>query len=114
MFLGHIGIGFVAKWFLPTLPLWFLIMNSMLLDLLFFVFMKLGIESIGGDITWSHSFSMAIVWSILASLFTYIIYKNIGSGLIVGLLVFSHWILDYISWNTPMPLFSAPNHQSWD
>ena len=103
--LAHLGIGFAAKGAAPKLPVWALIMAAFGPDLiaisLFFL----------PKITWfHHGLIMAIVWSLLGISLTFVVMKhgkkdqNISRNtlifhcLFIGLLVFSHWILDFIGW----------------
>ena len=40
---------------------------------------------------------MAMVWSVLAGLVAALISRNTRISIIIGLLVFSHWVVDFIS-----------------
>jgi hypothetical protein len=42
---------------------------------------------------------MALVWTALAGLLAWRVYHSRRAGLVIGLVVFSHWVLDFISWN---------------
>jgi len=113
--LAHLGIGFASKNVLPHVPLWVLLVCSMLLDLLSFVFILIS------PALWiHHGLFMAFAWSILGrisfgiisnykaneqielkkAIFT--INKN---NIIIGMLIFSHWILDFIGW--PMTVLDS-------
>ena len=123
--LAHIGIGLVAKRIAPQIPLWALLISVMTIDILSFIFLFA---------TWiSHGLFMAIVWSIVSMLLTAFVRIRLTSrgdqnqgrnlsiwrmdiwqtSIIIGLLVFSHWVLDFIGWpmsalnpNAPgVPLF---------
>ncbi|MHA2183291.1 MAG: hypothetical protein ACXAAH_17880 [Promethearchaeota archaeon] len=108
--LAHIGIGFAAKRFFPNLPLWSLLISVMAIDLLVSIFFFA---------TWiTHGLFMSVIWSIVAMLITALItmYQNskieqsgtrksinlnmvnIKNTFVIGLLVFSHWVLDFIGW----------------
>ncbi|MBY8991479.1 MAG: hypothetical protein KGD58_12050 [Candidatus Lokiarchaeota archaeon] len=108
--LAHIGIGLAAKRLFPKIPLWALLISVMAIDILAGVFFFA---------TWiSHGLFMAIIWSIIAMLITALFRVYLGSkneqdkklnsgiwslevfyiSLSVGLLVFSHWVLDFIGW----------------
>ncbi|MBY9008615.1 MAG: hypothetical protein KGD74_01960 [Candidatus Lokiarchaeota archaeon] len=107
---AHFGIGLAAKRFFPKIPLWALLISVMAIDILSFIFIFA---------LWpSHGLFMAVVWSASAMLITALITaflkskkeqdKNMTSALwnieilytsmIIGLLVFSHWVLDLIGW----------------
>lgn len=94
--IAHISTGFAGKWIAPRVPLWVLLIASELIDLLWIVFWFTGLEGINGA-PWSHSLAMSLVWSVLAGGIVAAIYRHIKSGLAVGLIVFSHWIIDYIT-----------------
>ena len=104
--LGHFATGFAAKAVGPKIPLWVLLAASWLLDILYFLFVFLGLES-AQNIThpgavpspYSHGLSMALVWTALAGVLAWRFYRSPRSGLLIGLVVFSHWVLDFLSWN---------------
>ena len=98
--LGHIGLGFAAKPLVPKVHLPLLLLATELIDLLWGVFYFTGIDknSVGsGSAPWSHSLFMSAIWSVLAALIAYRIYHDRRSGIVIGLLVFSHWIIDFIT-----------------
>lgn len=48
-------------------------------------------------IPWSHGLFMAAVWSLLGFALAFLLSRHLRTGLIIGALVFSHWVLDFIS-----------------
>jgi hypothetical protein len=54
-------------------------------------------------IAWSHGLFMAAVWSMIAFALAALILRDRRTSLAIGLLVFSHWVLDFIS----HPMFST-------
>jgi hypothetical protein len=40
---------------------------------------------------------MSVIWSVAAALLGIFIYRDRRSGIIIGLLVFSHWVVDLIT-----------------
>jgi hypothetical protein len=110
--LAHIGIGLLAKKFAPKASLWLLIVGAMMLDIIWVLFFYLPFKWI------SHGLFMAIIWSILSFFICLIITKIMNSkkaksstsspsvmrhpiiqtSIFFGLLVFSHWVLDFIGW----------------
>jgi len=77
----------------------------MFIDILSFIFIS--------AIWISHGLFMSVIWSIIAMITTALITKrlNLKSNyllitMIIGLLVFTHWILDFIGW--PMSVIN-PN-----
>ena len=96
--LGHIGFGLAAKPIAPKVHLVFLLIASELIDILWGLFYFTGIDTgvATNSFPWSHSLFMSMIWSALAALFIILIYKDLRSGLVIGLLVFSHWVFDFI------------------
>jgi hypothetical protein len=116
---GHLGIGFAAKRVAPKAPLWALLVATEVLDLLCFLFMTIGIESMGSttidlsqgiqylspaSVPWSHGLFMSLVWSVLAGAIGYLVYRDRRTGVVLGLVVFSHWVLDLIVHLPDLPL----------
>ena len=104
--IGHLAIGFAAKPGSPRIPLGVLLAASWLLDFLYFIFAFAGLESVENltkpgtvPTPYSHGLFMALVWTTLAGLLAWRIYHSRRAGLVIGLVVFSHWVLDFISWN---------------
>jgi membrane-bound metal-dependent hydrolase YbcI (DUF457 family) len=117
--LGHLAVGLAAKPSTPEVPLWLLLAASETNDLLYFVFSSVGLEAKAGftmDLVhgvsyvrqsinpWSHGLFMSILWSALAAVLAYIFYRSRRSAGIVALVVFSHWILDFLM-HSNLPLF---------
>lgn len=59
---------------------------------------------------WSHSLGMALIWSMLGGFIFYLYKHNIKQALMIGLLVFSHWILDFIVWDNLPIFFDSSQH----
>ena len=57
-----------------------------------------------GNMPWSHGLFMCVVWSILAALIAYLIYHDKRTSFIVGILVISNWLLDFIVHPPELPL----------
>jgi hypothetical protein len=109
--MGHFSVGLAAKPAAPGVPLGVLLLATWLLDALAIVFGLTGIESGGSaGFPWSHGLFMAAVWSVLAALLVARIYHDQRAGAVIGLLVFSHWVLDLVS--HPIP-FSSFSWRSW-
>jgi len=116
---AHFGIAFVAKPAAPKLPLLVLLAASVALDLLSFGFIALGIERAGqsrislegglqlvvpGLVPWSHGLFMALLWSLLFAGLAYLTYRDRRTSAILGMVVFSHWVLDFIVHSADLPL----------
>ena len=117
MFIGHFAIGLLArkKETQPSLALMFVAVQF--LDLLWPVLVLMGIESLAIDpgntklthldfeyYPYSHSLLMALVWSVLFGVVYYVFKKNRNGALLLGGLVFSHWVLDLITHRPDLPL----------
>jgi len=103
---GHLAIAFAAKPVATKAPLWLLLTATEILDLLAFAFMAIGIEHVAPEpsFAWSHGLFMSIVWSVITGAIAFLLFKNHRTGIIIGLLVFSHWVLDFISHYRDLPL----------
>jgi len=109
--LGHIGFGFAAKPIAPKVHLVVLLIASELIDILWGIFYFIGIdrECAGIDSSpWSHSLVMSVIWSVLSALLVARLYNDRRSGIVVGLLVFIHWVIDFITHPMGAILGSAP------
>jgi hypothetical protein len=103
---GHIAIAFAAKAAAPKPALWVLIAATEVLDLLCFGFLAAGIERTGPVplLHWSHGLFMSLVWTAVAGAVAFLFYRDRRAGIVTGLLVFSHWALDFISHDSDLPL----------
>ena len=104
---GHCAVGLAAKPVAPQVPLGILLLATEILDIFATAFVYAGIE---GEATagnpWSHGLFMSVVWSVIAALLVARIYRSNRAGTVMGLLVFSHWVLDFVSHPIPFPSFS--------
>ena len=116
---GHFGIALAAKPLVPAVPLWTLLVASEALDLLSFGFISMGLEKMAvseidfqhgvqtitpGSVPWSHGLLMAVVWSVSFAAIAYLVFRNWKPSVIIGLVTFSHWILDLIVHAPDLPL----------
>jgi membrane-bound metal-dependent hydrolase YbcI (DUF457 family) len=53
---------------------------------------------------WSHGLFMSVVWSVIAAGLAFLFYRDRRSSLILGSVVFSHWIFDFLM-HSNLPLF---------
>jgi hypothetical protein len=124
MFVGHYSVAFACRTERNGIPLWVLFIAVQFLDYIWATLVLLGIEKLrvikgftAGSMLdsyfhpYSHSLITAILWSVVAAL----IYKAVcgrhpfdsaqgrlsryskSAPLIIGIAVFSHWILDLIA-----------------
>jgi len=120
MFVGHYGVSFAAKKAEPSIPLWVFFIAVQLLDVLWAPFVLLGIENVRivPGITasnpldlyympYTHSLLAAIGWSVAAFLVYRLAVRNAPSrtAAIVGVAVFSHWVLDFLVHRPDLPLY---------
>ena len=120
MFVGHYGVSFAAKKAEPGVPLWVLFIAVQLLDVLWAPFVLLGIEKVRivPGITasnpldlyympYTHSLVAAIGWSVVAFLAYRLTVRSAPTraAVIVGLAVFSHWVLDFLVHRPDLPLY---------
>ena len=116
---GHLGIGLAAKPIAPKAPLWMLLVASEALDLLSAMFIAVGIERMAvsqidfehgiqtitpGSVPWSHGLLMSVVWSLIFTAIAYLVFKDWKTCGMIGLVVFSHWILDFIVHPPDLPI----------
>ena len=106
---GHLAVGFAAKRLVPEVSIFVFFVAAYVIDFLYFIFLAIGIETIAFD-PWSHSLVMAIVWSFLSGFIVFLVSKKLRSGLILGLVAFSHWILDVIVWDN-IPIAFDPTQK---
>jgi len=117
MFLGHYGAALAAKKAAPALPLGTLIMASQLMDLLWPLLLLFHAEHVRiapgitavtpldfYDYPWSHSLTGSLLLSVLFGGGIYLLSKNPRSSAAGGVLVFSHWVLDFVTHRPDLPL----------
>ena len=110
MFIGHFAVGFAAKRAAPRASLGTYVAAALFLDVLWPVFLLLGIERVRIDpgntafspfdfvqYPWSHSLAMAVVWSLLFAGGHYLFRRDRTTAKMLGLVVFSHWVLDWVT-----------------
>ena len=105
--IGHCAIAMAAKPLAPKVPVGISLVATLLLDILAVGFTFIGLE--GGEKMgnpWSHGLLSSLTWSTVAALLAGAVFRGYRSGAMVGIAVFSHWILDLISHPIPFPSFS--------
>jgi len=120
VFVGHYGISFAAKRVDPAIPLWVLFLAVQLLDFIWAPLILLGVERlrIVPGITasnpmdlyympYTHSLVAAVIWSCVAAACYQVLVRpaRSRSSAVIGLAVFSHWILDYLVHRPDLPLY---------
>jgi hypothetical protein len=124
MFVGHYSVAFACRTERNNIPLWVLFVAVQFLDYIWATLVLLGIEKLrvikgftAGSMLdsyfhpYSHSLITAVIWSAVAAL----VYKTVCSRhgrhcnefapLIIGIAVFSHWILDLVAHPRDLPIY---------
>jgi hypothetical protein len=118
MFIGHLALGLAAKRATPHMSLAVLFAAAQLADLLWPVFLAVGIETVRIDpgntaftpfdfvsYPYSHSLVFLVIWGVL---FAWAYRLTAGNGhafLVIAGLVVSHWVLDVLTHRPDMPLY---------
>ena len=124
MFIGHFALGYAAKRWVPGLSLAMLFAAALFADLLWPVLVALGIEQVRivpgftastplEFISYPYSHSL-LTLALFGAIFGWLAAdrgpddrsrRNIVPGIVVFLLVISHWVLDAITHVPDMPLY---------
>jgi membrane-bound metal-dependent hydrolase YbcI (DUF457 family) len=117
MFIGHFGVGFGAKKLGSEISLGTSFLAAQFIDLLWPFFLMAGLEKVEIDpgnteltplnfvsYPYTHSLTGTLIWAMLFALVYYLWKKQAKTALIYGLLVISHWILDYVTHRPDLPL----------
>jgi hypothetical protein len=118
MFVGHAAVALAGKTRAPSISLGWLLAAAFGLDLLWPVFLLLGLERVSisparmgfatltfDSYPWSHSLVMAVGWSALVFGVAHWRRAPAPTPLLLGAVVFSHWLLDFASHLPDLPLW---------
>ena len=124
MFVGHYSVAFACRTERNKIPLWVLFVAVQFLDYIWATLVLLGIEKLrvikgftAGSMLdsyfhpYSHSLITAVIWSVVAAFVYKTVcgqdcrYYNTSAPLIIGLAVFSHWILDLVAHPRDLPIY---------
>ncbi|HXY69720.1 MAG TPA: hypothetical protein VEH62_09740 [Gemmatimonadales bacterium] len=118
MFIGHFALGFAAKRLAPRTSLGTFFVASEFADILFPLFLLLGWERFavaGGPAPFlsiafdqypiSHGLAALVGWGALCGLLYALRTRYARGAVMVGLLVVSHWVLDFVTHRPDMPLW---------
>jgi len=117
MFIGHYGVALAAKRVAPGTSLGTLVLGTQLIDLLWPLFLLLGLEHVridpGNTVVMpldfydypiTHSMLGCLGWAAVSG----IIYRLLGGSarqaIVLGAVVFSHWILDAVVHRPDLPI----------
>jgi len=117
MFIGHFGAAFAAKRGAPRPSLGWLFTACQFPDLIWPIFVLLGIERFRIEpgntaftplafdhYPWSHSLLMDLVWGAALGAVYFALRRDSRGALVIAALVVSHWVLDWITHGPDMPL----------
>lgn len=109
MFVGHYAAALAAKGVEPRAPLWTYVVGCQLIDIGWGALVITGHERFRVDpslpgsqlvlehMPYTHSLPAAVLWSFGAGLVAWLILRlKSPAAVMVGLTVFSHWILDFL------------------
>lgn len=118
MFIGHYAVALASKRAAPRTSLGATFAACQLPDLLWPIFLLLGWERVEvtpagnpflnltfTDYPWSHSLLADLVWAAVAGGIYLAISRNRRGAVVVGLVVLSHWVLDWVTHRPDPPLY---------
>jgi len=122
MFVGHYGVSYGAKAVEQRVPLWIFFVAVQFLDVLWAIFVLLGIEKVrivpGITATnpldlyympYTHGLPGALLCSVIAAVLYHVWIGRSDGGrgsVLVGVAVFSHWLLDLLVHRPDLPLWA--------
>jgi hypothetical protein len=117
MFIGHFALGFGAKRWALAVSLGTLFLAAQFVDLLWPTLLLLGIEHVRVvpgitaftplDFTHypvSHSLLAGVGWGIALGGGYALLRRNRRAAVVIGLLVLSHWMLDFVTHRPDLPI----------
>ncbi|HYG26132.1 MAG TPA: metal-dependent hydrolase [Caulobacteraceae bacterium] len=109
MFVGHYSAALAAKAVEPRAPLWTLVAAAQLIDIGWAALVMGGIEKVRIDeslpgsaldlhyMPFTHSLPAVAVWSLAAIVLSrWLLKLSWRPAIVIGLVVFSHWLLDFL------------------
>ena len=118
MFIGHFAAGFAAKRVAPRVSLAVLFLAAQLADVLWPIFVAIGLESvrIAPGITavtpldfvsypYSHSLVALSIYAVAFGAVCWWLLGDLTASVVVAALVISHWVLDFVSHRPDMPIY---------
>jgi hypothetical protein len=118
MFLGHFAVALAAKKAVPKTSLGTLVLAAQFADILWPALLLLGLEQVrivpgllpASPLDFmsypiSHSLVTQLAWGALLGISYFAVKRDGRSALIVGLIVPTHWALDFIAHRPDMPIY---------
>ncbi|MEJ8836868.1 hypothetical protein [Ramlibacter sp. AN1133] len=117
MFIGHAAVALAAKKLAPEVSLGVLLAAATWLDLVWPILVLAGVEVVRIDpgntaftpldfvsYPWTHSLVLALAWSAAFALALSPWVRGRRALLVLAALVFSHWLLDFVSHRPDLPI----------
>jgi len=117
MFIGHFAVAMAARRVAPRVSLGWLFAACQLPDLLWPVLLLMGLERARIEpgntaftplafdhYPWSHSLLMVVLWAVVLAALYAARHVRTSGAVVLGVLVVSHWVLDWITHRPDMPL----------
>ena len=122
MFVGHYAAALAAKAVQPKAPFWTYVLGAQLVDVAWAGLVLAGVEKMSLDpqlpgnplvlshMPYTHSLPAAVVWALAAGMAAFFLLKLPRvAAIAVGLVVLSHWGLDFLVHRPDLPLgFGGP------
>lgn len=122
MFVGHYAAALAARAAEPRAPLWSYVLGCQAIDIAWGALILAGVEKAGVDpslpgsplvlsyMPYTHGLPTALLWSVAVGAGLMLLLKLPRRvGVILGLVVFSHWVLDLLVHRPDLPLlWDAP------
>jgi hypothetical protein len=96
VFFGHIGVGLAARRVAPKVSVGYLLAAAIALDVIIGVFLLLGVRG-EPSMVWTHGLLVSVLWSLAVFALAWLAFRDLQAGAVLGALVLSHWVLDFIS-----------------
>ena len=117
MFIGHFAVAYASKRVAPRASLGWLFAACQWPDLLWPILCLAGVERFRIEpgntaftplafdyYPWSHSLVMDVVWGAVLGALYFALRRDWNGTFVVGALVVSHWVLDWVTHRADMPL----------
>lgn len=128
MFAGHVGAALAIGRAERRVNVGVFIAAALLLDIVLWIFVLLGWESVtipadfasshqvAFDFPWSHGLAAGGAWSVLSALAAWAAYSRLGparwrAAALVAAAVFSHWLLDALVHQPELPIAGAASYK---
>lgn len=118
MFIGHNAVALASKRIAPRTSLGILTAAAMLPDLIWPIFLLLGIEHVRiapgatrlspldfNDYPWTHSLAMTVAWGLAFAVVYGAFSRYLRGAVMVFAAVVSHWVLDFLTHRPDLPLW---------